>query len=225
MSLKAKPKPPISVNDDGNIVIHNHRAPEPKRGAMDTRYEYRLSIGKDKYWTGPGGANWPRKGNPKFNKAGQKWSSLSRTLALWSEYNLSREIQNADWPDLTLEKFEISVKKVEAEKETPADSSRLASWYTKHERYSPLLSHVERLLKTGYDFKYILEYMGEGDELPTHLKANIHISKRHSYSVSTEGNYITVALPDDASMVFARVTLGDEVETIHDAMGAIVHRK
>ena len=202
-----------------------YRKREPKRAATDTRKEYRLSAA-GKYWSGPV-HGWPNEGKPTFNKAGQKWMSLSRTLQLWAEYNLARDVQEADWPDLELETFEVSIKKIASPSAQPKDLSKLAIWHRKFDRYSPLISKADGLMKSGFDFKYLMEYRGYGEELPSHLKTRVSVVRgTPTYGMGTsEGDYITVAFIDDKDMVFARVALGDSVDLIVDDKGEIIYKK
>lgn len=225
-----KPARPMTYGGspvDEEEVERKPRKRSTKRAALDTRYEHRLSNGEGLYWTGPShgpAREWPRQGAPEFNKAGQKWASLSRTLQLWAEYNIAKAVQKADWPELKLEVFKVTIEPVEAPDAQPKDISKLVHWYAKRERYDSLLSQAERLVKDGYDFKYLLEYRGDGDELPSHLTMRVHIVKNHSYgSGSQDGDYITVAFLEDKDMVFARVALGDRVKRILNAEADIIY--
>lgn len=188
------------------------RRSEPKRGPLDGRVEYRLSDGNGRYWTGSH-FDWPKKGKPIFNKLGGKWSSESRALQLWAEYNLARAVQGADWPDLVLEKFKIVINKAPNPSTKPIDLSKLVAWHSRFSKHHPLLAEAERLVKRGVNFKYLLEYRGDGMELPSHLKAHIHIVRNPTFG-SDRDNFITAAFCDDKDMIFARVALGDRVKHI-----------
>ena len=210
MPLKSK-----AIDEDG---FRKRKPREPKRRPLDSRVEYRLSDGAGNYWSGSqagAGYSWPESGEPVFNKVGGKWSSESRALQLWAEYNLARAVQGAAWPDLVLEKFEIVVKKAPAPTSQPMDLSKLVAWYQRFQKYTPLLSEATRLMKSGVDFKYLMEYRGDGSELPSHLKMHLHVVKTTSYGMGrTDDHYITAAFFDDKDMIFARVALGDRVKHI-----------
>ena len=228
--MKAKPLTYGGVSIDEEAVDLRPRKPrKTKQTATDIRYEYRLTNDEGLYWTGPKHSpalEWPRQGTPDFDKKGQKWSSLSRTLQLWAEYNIAKAVQKADWPELKLEKFKITSEVVEAPNDQPVDVSKLVNWYAKHQRYDHAMTIAERLIKSGYDFKYLLEYRGTGDELPTHLQMRVTVFKKApSYSGgSDEGDFITVALLEDKDMVFARVALGERVTRIINEEADIIYQ-
>lgn len=213
----AKPYTYGGVAIDEDEIGRKPRKPRgPKRAATDTRTEYRLARPDGQFFTGPR-HQWPTEGEPEFNKAGQKWASLNRALQIWADYNIARSVQRAGWPDLHLEAFEITIKTLPPPQDQPVDTTKVALWYGRFPRYDQTLNRALALIKDGYDFKYLMEYRGNGDELPSHLKMRLLVTEHSSYSasgLSSRENYVSVAFQNETDMVFARMALGDQIDLI-----------
>lgn len=198
----------------------------PKRAAEDKRTEFRLARPDGLFWKGPP-HRWPEEGEPVFDKAGQKWSSKSRALQLWAQYNIARSVQKADWPDLHLEAFEITVKRLAAPTDQPVDTSKVALWYARFPKHDGTLNRAVSLFKDGYPFAYIMEYSGDGSEVKG-LECRVEVHRHHSYSSSGLSSFwenVSVAFLSERDMVFARVAIGDKVEMIVNDLGEIIYKK
>lgn len=223
----AKPLTYGGVAIDEDEFERKPRKPRgPKRAAEDKRTEFRLARPDGLFWKGPP-HRWPEEGEPVFDKAGQKWSSKSRALQLWAQYNIARSVQKADWPDLHLEAFEITVKRLAAPTDQPVDTSKVALWYARFPKYDGTLNRALSLFKDGYPFAYIMEYDGNGSEV-SGLQCRVEVHTNHSYSasgLSTSSESASVAFLNERDMVFARVALGDKVDLIVSDKAEIIYKK
>lgn len=224
----AKPLTYGGVAIDEDEIERKPRKPRgPKRAAEDTRTEYRLARPDGQFWKGPP-HRWPHEDEPVFNKAGQKWASKSRALQLWADYNIARSIQKADWPDLHLVAFEVTIKRLPDPTDQPVDTSKVVLWYARFPKYDSTLTRALNLFKSGYDFAYLMEYRGEGDELPSSLQMQMLVNTHHSYSasgLSSSETFVSVAFQNERDMVFARVALGDKIDLILNDMAETVFKK
>lgn len=192
----------------------HRRKRKPKRMPLDSYFEYGLSDGKGNYWTGnllSARKSWSKETEPTFNEYGGRWMSEKRVLDLWADYNLHREIYGTDWPDLILEKFEISVNKAPPSDLKPPNWSKLVLW---HEipRYEVIYEMADALIKNGIEFKYIMKYIGDGTELPSHIVKSLQVHERVSWG--SQPTRAVVAFDSDKDMVFAIVMLGSLVKEI-----------
>ena len=198
----------------------------PTRAAEDKRTECRLARPDGLFWKGPP-HRWPEEGDPIFDKAGQKWSSKSRALQLWAQYNIARSVQKADWPDLHLEAFEITVKRLDAPTDQPVDTTKVALWYERFPKYDGTRNRAVGLFKDGYPFAFIMEYNGDGSEVKG-LECRVEVHTSHSYStsgLSSSSESASVAFLNERDMVFARVAIGDKVDLIVNDLAEIIYKK
>lgn len=216
----------IPIDEEDEFGRKRRKPRGPKRAAEDTRTEFRLARPDGLFWKGPP-HRWPHEDVPVFDKAGQKWASKSRALQLWADYNIARTVQNADWPDLHLEAFEVTIKRLTPPTDQPVDTAKVAHWYARFQRYDPTLRRALELIKSGYNFAYLMEYWGDGTEL-SGVPYQMKVESVHGYSASgmiVTDHSVSVAFLSEKDMVFARVALGDKVELILNDKAETIYAK